>query len=143
MPTSVNATKLANLVNPEVMGDMIAAGLPKAIKFTQICKIDNTLEGRPGSTITIPAFKYIGDAQDVAEGAAIDVSKLEASTAQVSVKKVGKAAEITDEAALSGYGDPVGETQRQLLMSIASKVDEDIVTELGTTTLTVTDTNEI
>ena len=143
MPTSANATKLANLVNPEVMGDMIAAGLPKAIKFTQICKIDNTLEGRPGSTITIPAFKYIGDAQDVAEGAAIDVSKLEASTAKVSVKKVGKAAEITDEAALSGYGDPVGETQRQLLMSIASKVDEDIVTALGTTTLTVTDTNEI
>lgn len=143
MPANANATKLANLVNPQVMADMIGAALPKAIKFTQICKVDPTLEGQPGNTITIPAYQYIGDAKDVAEGDSIDVSKLEATTGEATVKKVGKAAEISDEAVLSGYGDPVGETQRQLLMSIASKVDEDIVTALGTATLTVDDANPI
>ena len=33
-----NETKLANIINPQVMQDMVSAGLPKALKFTQ----DNT-----------------------------------------------------------------------------------------------------
>jgi len=39
---------------------------------------------------------------------------------------------------LSGYGDPVGEAQRQIRMSIASKIDNDIVTTAQGTTLSVT-----
>jgi len=38
------------------MGDMISATLPKKIKFARIAKIDNTLAGRPGNTITVPKF---------------------------------------------------------------------------------------
>lgn len=49
-------TKLANLVNPEVMADMISAKLPKKIKFSPIAKIDNTLSGQPGNTITVPKY---------------------------------------------------------------------------------------
>ena len=49
-------TILANLVNPEVMADMISATLPKKIKFSPIAKIDTTLVGRPGDTITVPKY---------------------------------------------------------------------------------------
>ena len=49
-------TKLANLVNPQVMADMISATLPKKIKFSPIAKIDTTLVGRPGDTITVPKY---------------------------------------------------------------------------------------
>lgn len=118
-------TKLANLVNPEVMADMISATLPKKIKFSPIAKIDDTLAGQAGDTITVPKFAYIGDAEDVAEGVAMGTTVLTASTTTATVKKAGKAVEITDEARLSGYGDPIGEAGNQLTMSIAAKVDND------------------
>lgn len=130
-------TLLANLIDPEVMAPMISAQLPKAIKFSGIAPIDNTLSGQPGSTITIPKYKYIGDALDVAEGAAIDYSALTTDTAQHTIKKAGKGVKITDEAALSGYGDPEGEAQKQIRMSIASKVDNDILAAAQTATLEV------
>ena len=118
-------TKLSNLVNPQVMADMISAGLPKAIKFSPLAKIDNTLQGSAGNTITVPQYAYIGDAEDVAEGVAMGTTVLTATTTTATVKKAGKAIEITDEAVLSGYGDPVGEGNTQLKKSIAAKIDND------------------
>lgn len=123
-------TKLENLINPEVMADMISASLPKKIKFSPLAHIDTTLVGRAGDTITIPKYAYIGDAEDVAEGVAMGTTVLTASTTQATVKKAGKAVEITDESALSGYGDPVGQATNQLGMAIASKVDADCYDEL-------------
>lgn len=130
-------TKLRNLIDPEVMAAMISAQLPKAIKFSGIAPIDDALQGQPGSTITVPKYNYIGDAEDVAEGEAIDYTALDTDTAQYTIKKAGKGVKITDEAVLSGYGDPVGEAQRQIRMAIASKIDNDIVDEALTASLTV------
>ena len=71
-------TKLENLVDPEVMAQMVSAKLPKKIKFSPIARIDTTLAGRPGSTITVPKYAYIGDAEDVAEGVAMGTTVLTA-----------------------------------------------------------------
>lgn len=120
-------TKVSDLINPQVMAQMISAKLPKKIKFSPFAKIDSSLVGRAGNTITVPKFAYIGDAADVAEGVAMGTTVLTASSAQVTVKKAGKAVELTDEAVLSGYGDPVGEATAQLTMSIAAKIDNDCV----------------
>lgn len=128
-------TKLSNLINPEVMADMISAELPKKIKFAPLARVDRTLEGQPGNTITVPKYAYIGDAEDVAEGVAMGTTVLSASTTQATVKKAGKAVEITDESVYSGYGDPVGEANNQLLLAIAAKVDNDSVTALNAATL--------
>ena len=95
-------TKLENMVNPEVMADMISFELEKAIKFTPVAIVDNTLAGQPGNTITVPKFEYIGAAEDVAEGGRINTTTLTATTKQATIKKTGKAVEITDEAILSG-----------------------------------------
>lgn len=118
-------TKLENLVDPEVMADMVSAKLPKKIKFTPIARIDTTLVGRPGSTIVVPKYAYIGDAEDVAEGVAMGTTVLTTSTTEAKVKKAGKAVELTDESVLSGYGDPVGTSIDQIAKSIAAKVDND------------------
>lgn len=128
-------TKLANLVNPQVMADMISASLPSKIKFAPLARLDDTLVGQAGDTVTIPKFSYIGDADDLTEGVSMGTVVLSATTQSATIKQAGKAVEITDKAALSGYGDPVGEAERQLEDSIAAKVDKDLVTALSGATL--------
>jgi hypothetical protein len=136
MAVSANGTKLENLVNPQVLADMISAELPNAIRFAPLAVVGRKLEGRAGNTITMPKYGYIGDAVDVAEGEDIPISQMSATTTQVTVKKAGKGAELTDEAVLSGYGDPVGELKNQLKMAIANKVDNDVLDALKTAKLT-------
>ena len=128
-------TKLENLIDPEVMAPMISAKIENGIKVTPFAKVDTTLQGQPGSTITVPKYKYIGDAEDVAEGVEAGTVKLTTSKAEYEIKKAVKAVELTDEAVLSGYGNPVGETNNQLGLSIASKVDADAISALQEATL--------
>ncbi len=123
-------TKIANLVNPEVMGDMIAAKLPKKLQVIPFAAIDRTLEGVPGNTIKVPSYTYIGDAEDVNEGVEAGVVVLGTSTKTATIKKAMKAVELTDEAILSGYGDPVGNAENQLALAIAAKIDNDAMDAL-------------
>lgn len=123
-------TKLQDLINPQVMADMISAKIPSKIVVTPFAKVDTTLQGVPGDTITVPKYDYIGDAVDVAEGANVDTNKLTTTTATATIKKAMKAVTITDESVLSGYGNPVGETNTQLAKSIASKIDNDAMDAL-------------
>lgn len=125
-----NVTKLAQLINPEVMADMVSAKVEKKIRVMPYAKLDTTLEGQAGDTITIPKYGYIGDAVDVAEGEDIPVRQLSVSSKQYKIKKIGIGGTITDEAALSGYGNPVGELNNQMATSIASKCDFDGIDEL-------------
>ena len=122
---AAETTKLADIINPQVMADMISAKIPTKIVVTPFAAIDDTLEGKPGNTITVPQYAYIGDAEDIAEGVKAETAKLTASSTTATVKKAVKAVEITDEAKLSGYGDPEGEAVSQLSKSIASKMDAD------------------
>lgn len=123
-------TKIAQLVDPEVMAPMISAKLINSIVATPFAKIDTTLVGRAGDTITIPKYEYIGDAEDLAEGVNADKTKLATTTATHKVKKAVKQVELTDEAVLSGYGNPVGETNNQLALAIRSKIDNDVMEAL-------------
>lgn len=125
-----NETKLANIINPQVMGQMINAKIEALLKLTPYAKVDTTLVGVPGDTKTIPCWKYIGDAEDVAEGAEVGLSQLTASSTTFKIKKAMKAVAITEEARLSGLGNPIGQAESQLAKAIAGKVDNDLLTEV-------------
>ena len=129
-------TKLADLIDPEVMGDMVSARIPKKLRVAPFAKVDDTLVGVPGDTITVPAYGYIGDAADVAEGAEVAIEKMTTSTRKATVKKAMKGISLTDEAVLSGYGNPVGEANTQLALAIAAKIDNDCMDALLTASLT-------
>ena len=125
-------TAISDLVNPKVMADMISAKINKKIVVAPFAKVDESLTGVAGDTIVVPQYSYIGDADDVAEGVAVDTTKLVTTTTNATIKKAMKAVELSDEAVLSGYGNPIGETNNQLALAIASKVDSDAMAALLT-----------
>lgn len=139
MAASQNATFLADLIDPQVLADYIEQKLIKNIVFAPLAKIDRTLTATAGSTLTFPAYTYIGAAEAVAEGTDIPISKLGATTKEVKVSKIGRAVEFTDEAQLSGYGDIVEEATSQIVKSIADGVEDRLLTAMdNVTTLTHT-----
>ena len=127
-------TKLATMVNPEVMADMVSAKLPKLIKFTPLAYVETALQGQPGNTLTVPAWEYAGDATEVGEGQAISPDQLTTKKTTMTIKKAAKGYEITDEALLSGLGDPLGQATYQLGLAIANKIDNDLVAVAKTAT---------
>ena len=137
-------TQLSNMINPEVMAEMMSAKVEKKVAIIPFAKVDTTLQGQAGNTITLPVFGYIGDAANVAEGASIGASELTTTHKQFTIKKIAKGVDITDEAILSGYGDPVGEANRQLAMAISQKIDQDAIDALYGASLKYDDiTNKI
>lgn len=136
-------TKLADLFDPQVIGAMIDTKLINEIKLAPLAVIDTTLEGRPGSTVTLPSYAYIGKATDVAEGADISIKKLSETTVQVQISKIGNGVQITDEAFLSGYGDPIGEATSQLALSIADAVDDKLLAALDGNTTNVAEVSAL
>jgi len=129
-------TLLNNLINPEVIGARLELKLVDMIKFAPLARIGYDLQGTAGNTITVPYWAYIGDATEVAEATAIGTSVMSQSSLQATIIKAGKAVEITDESVLSGLGDVIGEAERQLGMSIAQKIDNDVLTAMATATMT-------
>ena len=120
-----NLNKLENLIDPQVLAEYLDVKMMDAIKFAPICGVNTELQGRPGSTLTLPMYTFIGLAEDVPEGTDVPMGELGHNTVDVKVKKAGKGVKISDEAILSAYGNPVDEIAKQLLMAISGKVDND------------------
>lgn len=119
-----------NLVIPEVMGSAIAQKMINLIKLTPLAVVNTDLVGQGGDTITVPYYEYIGDATDLAENVAGETSLLTAGTKTATVKKIFKAVELTDEALLSNFGNPLDEVENQIALAMASKVETDCFTAL-------------
>ena len=127
MPSTT--TKLSDVINPQVMGDMINAKIDAQLKLTPYAKVDTTLVGVAGDTKTVPSWNYIGDAEDFnpESGSEMDTANLTASHTSFTIGCAGKSVGIYQTAINSGLGNPVGQAERQLAMSIAGKVDADVL----------------
>lgn len=122
-------TKLNNIINPQVMGDMIEVKVNALAKLTPYAKVDTSLEGVPGDTKTVPSWNYIGDAEDFdpESGNEMDTVSLTATSSTFTIKCAAKSVGIYETAINSGLGDPVGQAETQLAKSIIGKVDNDVL----------------
>ena len=128
-------TLKSNLIIPQVMADYIEEKLTDNIVFAPLAEVDTSLAGGAGDTVTLPKYAYIGAASVVNENGQIVQVALTASSVTKTVHKLAKGVTITDEAKLSGYGDPVSEAGDQLVKAIADAADAEFVTEMGDATL--------
>ena len=122
----MSVTTTNNLIIPEVVSSLIDGSLGDGVTLLPLAEQDDTLVGQPGDTLKFPVFSYIGKAAVVAENGQIIPGQLTASMKSVTVHKYAKAISISDEARLSGYGDPVGEGSRQLAHALDHAVDDDL-----------------
>lgn len=138
-------TKLADIINPEVMGNMIEAKISALCKITPYAKVDTTLEGVPGDTKTVPSWNYVGDAEDFSPeaGNEMETAKLTASSTTFTIKCAGKSIAIYQTAINSGLGDPIGQANAQLAKAIMGKVDNDVMDAAYTATTEVTAAGQI
>ena len=123
-------TVLQNLVNPQVMADLVEKKLHDLIRFLPLAEVDTTLAGTPGSVLYLPSYSYIGDASTLGEGSTLTPASLNAGTTSMTIHKVAQGVELTDEAVLSGYGDPMGQAAMQIATSIANCVDNEMLDAL-------------
>lgn len=119
-------TTTADLIQPEVFADVLAAEFPNAIKMAPLAVVDTTLEGKPGDKITRPEWARLSDATELAETDVIVPQKLTQSSDSVVIKEAGLGVEFTDKAVLQSLGDPLGEGRRQIVLAIGNKIDADL-----------------
>lgn len=130
---AVETTKIGDIINPEVMGNVIEAKIESQCKLTPYAHVNTDLQGVPGDTLTVPSWNYIGDAEDFNPETASDsdaemaTTKLTASTTKFTVKCAGKSVSILQTAINSGLGDPVGQANLQLAKSVVNKIDNDLM----------------
>lgn len=132
------ATKLGNLINPQVIEDYIDQKLVDNMVFAPLAEIDYTLEGKAGDTLSFGVYTYIGDASTLSEASELSVATLTASTVSVKVHKIAQGVEISDEAAIGAFGDPIGQAVSQITLALASGIDNEMLTTLGTIGSTMT-----
>lgn len=124
-------TTAANLIVPEVWGDLSQAKFQGAVRVLNSGAVltDDTLVGQPGDTINFPRWGRLGELDDLTEAVPMVPEAMQQSASQATIKEAGKAVELTDKALLTGLGDPRDEAQRQFGILAARKVDGDLIAQ--------------
>lgn len=125
-------TLKSDLIVPEVFGDIVTAKFKGKLVIANFALTDTTLVGNPGDTVHFPKWNPIGDAEDLEEDVAMVPEVLTSSDADATVKEVGKAVVISDQALLSSIGDPLDEAGAQVGKVVARKIDADLISEAVT-----------
>ncbi|MER5783744.1 N4-gp56 family major capsid protein [Streptomyces mobaraensis] len=120
-------TTSAQMIVPDVWADMVQARFKGKLVLGTLALNDSTLEGKPGDSVSFPKWRALGEAEELSEGTPMVPEQLGTDPGnKATVREAGKAVEITDKAKLVAFGDPFAETQRQLGLLIARKIDKDL-----------------
>jgi len=125
-------TTRSDLIIPEILADAVRAAWPDRVAFkgTPAVAESPTLPGgtKGGDTVKVPYFNAIGEFDDVAEGVPLTPVNITMTAETATVKRAGKAVEMTTWAELSAkYADPYAELARQLVEGATRKFDAALI----------------
>jgi hypothetical protein len=129
----MGTTKTSDLVIPQLLADAVQAEFAKVnlLSGSGAAVVSNTLPGnvKGGTTVTVPYFTAMGEAEDVAEGDALTPETLSQTSETATVIHSGKAIELTKWAELAAqYADPYAEAARQFVELMARRADQGLIT---------------
>jgi HK97 family phage major capsid protein len=132
------ATTRSNLIIPEILADAVRGAWPNRVALKGVSEVveSSTLPGgvKGGDTVKVPYFNTIGEFDDVAEGAALTPVNITMTAETATVRRAGKAVEITTWAQLSAqYADPYAELARQLVEGAIRKFDAALIAAANAT----------
>lgn len=127
-----------NLVKGTIFAEGVQAKLINKLVLDPIVQEDTLPSNAKGDEITLPKYAYIGDAVKMVEGQPLVPSLLSQTTAKVPINQYGKAVEITDRAVKTGIGDPIGEAEDQVVLSIYAEMQDEKFAALNAATATET-----
>jgi len=134
------------MIDPEVLTDMMAEEFPGKLVLARTGAValnDTLLAKRGGDDVKIPRWDLLGEAEVLSEGSDQTAESMATNSDTAAVEAYGKLVDITDWAAIQGYGDPVREAARQLAGLAARKVDASLVWQADGTDLIETYVGEL
>lgn len=133
--TSANAVN-KNVIIPEVYAELVNEKIAGKVVVTQAADVLGDLQGQPGETLNLPAWVYIGDAQDITVGQAMTTGELQQSVRSATIKMVAAPGvainDYDNEVALGRALEKAAEMQG---ISVARKQDADLIAEAYKTPL--------
>lgn len=124
-------TAIADIINPEVLGDQISAKFPTNLVLAGsgiAIKSDQFPLGTPGTEFKIPFWKRMTGLAALQEGTAMSTNKVTADAEYAIVQRAGQAYEVYDTATLVSMADPMSEISNQLSRLVAEYLDSALVT---------------
>lgn len=117
-----------NIIVPEVYATLVREKIEGRVVVAQTAKVIGELQNQPGETINIPAWSYIGDAEDIAVGTAMSATKMKQTKKSATVKMVASpAVSVNDYDDAVGLGSALDEAAKQQAIAMARKVDTDCI----------------
>lgn len=124
---STNAVN-KNMIIPDVYGKLLMEKIEGKIIVSQAADVLGDLVGKPGETITMPCWQYIGDAADISVGTAMSATKMKQTTTQATIKMVAAPAiAVNDYDNAVELGVALDEASKQQAIAIARKLDRDCI----------------
>lgn len=125
-----------NVIVPEVYAQLVREKIAGKAKVAQFAKVLGDLQGKPGETLTMPKWGYVGDAKDWAIDTPMESTQMTQTSTTATIKAIAApAVKIADYDNEVELGNAVNEAAGQQAVSIARKQDTDAITECLTSPL--------
>lgn len=142
----MDGTTRADVFVPEVMADAVETAMAGRLALDGVGAF-NIVGGLPGTvragdTVNVPYFGHIGDFEDLDEEEALTVVKVTSDAEKATVRRTGKAFEITNWAQQAAAGDPYAIGSKQMADGAIRRMDAAALAAALTTTLTLDASSE-
>ncbi len=126
---------MANTINtgvivPDVYAQLVREKIAGKTKVAQFAKVLGDLQGKPGETLTMPKWAYIGDATDWAINTPMTSTQMTQTTTNATIKAIAApAVNVADYDNEVELGNAIDEASGQQAVAIARKQDTDAIAE--------------